>query len=376
MKIRPAAYTAIAACCLAACNLIIGLRGEPTLDASIGDAQPGSDTGSDASAEADACATCMPVAIASGLPGPFLLAQYGTELYWTDLVTSTVETASKSQVDGSAGLFAVAAGNYFGIAADDSGVYFTDLSPGGAVYGCPLPGCPSSISQFTLYAIGGMTNTDIQVNGGWLYWLQADGDEIDRMLEADANAVPQKVATTATTSTTGLAYLSRIATDGTRMYWSEAVDGRILTKPITSGANATLFTFPAGTSPSAIHYDTGVLYFATFTGNNGSGIVYYGSPDGGGGAQPLASNQKYPYAIATDTQYVYWTTEGDFPADGGAASGGGVFRCAKSGCGGNPQQLASNLTDARGIVVDDTAIYFTTYGSGNNDGAVWRLAKP
>ena len=132
----------------------------------------------------------------------------------------------------------------------------------------------------------------------------------------------------------------------------------------------------AGSAPSALLIDTAVLYFTTFGVNNGTGTISSGSPAGTGGAQTLAASQHNPYAITSDQTTIYWTAECDFDtSENVVMNTGGVLSCAKTGCGGSPTVLATGLTDARGIAVDDVAIYFATFETGNGDGKIWRLAK-
>ena len=59
-----------------------------------------------------------------------------------------------------------------------------------------------------------------------------------------------------------------------------------------------------------------------------------------------------------DASYVYWTNGGT------ADAGGGIMRCAISGCDNNPTTLASGQGSPMGIVVDSTNIYWIGNGPG------------
>jgi hypothetical protein len=89
--------------------------------------------------------------------------------------------------------------------------------------------------------------------------------------------------------------------------------------------------------------------------------------------------------ITTDATNVYWTATGP---DTGPSNGnslyltGYVATCPKTGCpAAGPILLATGLHNPYGIVVDDTAIYFTIDGNSPpgdtapNEGSVMKIAK-
>jgi hypothetical protein len=343
---------------VASCDVVLGLH-EPTLNNSdSGFPQDGS--------SGDGANNKVPVLLAGNQSGPYMIAEYGPNVFWTNLSGSTVGTANK--LDGSAGIFAGQgiADSPIGIAADDAGVYVANSGFSGTVLNCSGAGCSA---QSVIYD-GGFFNTDLKINGGFVYFLQSNGDEVDRI--PFAGGAVQSLATTDTNNSDS--YIARIATDGTYVYWSEPFNDRILRKTITGATQQTVFTGTSGSRPSALLFDSGTLFFTTAGNGNGQGTVAYSAPDGTG-MQTLAASQHYPFALASDATYVYWTAEGDFDSSNVTQGGGGVFRCAKTGCNTNPDQLVSNLKDARGIAVDDVAIYYVTYETDNGDGKVWRLAK-
>lgn len=340
-----------------ACGAILGLQ-EPTVDNTIegggGDGQQG-DGGSK-----------TPVPIAKNQGGPFFVAQYGARVAWTNFIGNSVGSVDK--FDGSATLVAAdpLADQPIGIAMDSTGLYFANSGLSGTVLHCAGDTCSSSDVVFD----GGFTNTDLARNGTFVYFLQADGDEVDRM--APDGTGRQSIATTDTNNFGRL--LSRIATDGQNIYWSENFNDKILRKPIGSGSPTTIFTASSGAGPCALLVDGQTLFFAVLGADNGKGTVSSANLDGSN-VQTLAASQRFPYALAVDANYIYWTTEGDFDTNNKPTGNGGVYRCSKSGCGGSPDQLVSGLVDARGIAVDDVNIYYATFETGSGDGVVWKLAK-
>jgi hypothetical protein len=344
-----------------ACGAILGLQ-EPTVDDTL---ETGADSGGGDGPKGDGGPN-VPVAIAKNQGGPFFVAQYGARVAWTNFIGNSVASADK--VDGSMTLVAAdpLADQPIGIAMDDGGLYFANSGLSGTVLHCKGDTCSPSDVVYD----GGFTNTDLARNGAFVYFLQADGNEVDRM--APDGTGRQSIATTDTNNFGRL--LSRIATDGQYIYWSENFNDTILRKPIGSGTPQTIFTASSGAGPSALLVDGQTLFFAVLGADNGKGTISSSGLDGSN-VQTLATAQRFPYALAVDANYIYWTTEGDFDTNNKPTGNGGVFRCSKSGCGGSPDQLASNLTDARGIAVDDTNIYYATFETGSGDGVIWKLAK-
>ncbi len=352
------------------CSAILGLQ-EPTIDNAI-EGGTGGDGGSNCAKDClgGECkaGVCQPVAIALNQGGPFMLTAFGSRIYWTNVIGSTVMSADK--VDASTTLLAATGSGVdspIGLDVDDSGVYFANNGSSGTVIRCDLDGCPS---PQVLYDAG-FGNSDLHLNGGSVYYLEADFNEIDRVPVGGGPMVPVAMPDTAN----NFALLARIATDGTYIYWSETYNDKIVRKKLSGGAAQTIYSLPTNAAPSPLLIDGTTLYFATLGGANGAGSIAYGNTDGTGGVQTLAAAQHYPYALAIDSTDVYWTTEGDFDMNSKLTAPGGVFRCAKTGCGGTPVELASGINDGRGIAVDDRAIYWASFETGTGDGKIWRLAK-
>jgi hypothetical protein len=181
-----------------------------------------------------------------------------------------------------------------------------------------------------------------------------------------------------------------VAVDSTDVYFTDEgvnASGAVVKVPIGGGAITTLAAnLP---TPDQIALDDANVYFTTITGTPGvmkiaktggtpsrlatatslslavgGSNVYFGEgssvvsvPVGGGQPATLATADVAPFALAIDSQNLYWTTLG------------GVGTVVKQPLdGGAPTTLASGSAP-EGVVVDQDTVYFTSPGS-SNDGTV------
>jgi hypothetical protein len=253
----------------------------------------------------------------------------------------------------------------WGITADDTKIYVANSGGASTVLGC-LP------DQCTLGGVlddGAVQPTNVALSGNFLYYMQPFIGQIFRVPKS--GGAVQDLATTSFFN--GDELFAFVASDGTYVYWSEPNNDKIRRQAVAAQPTD-VFALPAGSFPSILLIDGTTLYFVAQGSGNGDGIIGYGNLDGTGGAQTLASKQQLPWGLAVDATYIYWTTSGTYGNNNVPNGDGGVYRCEKTNCT-TPTQLAGNLADARGIAVDDHAIYFTTYATGQSDGTIWRLAK-
>ena len=79
--------------------------------------------------------------------------------------------------------------------------------------------------------------------------------------------------------------------------------------------------------------------------------------------------------MAADAVAVYWTNYGTTVAPDAGPQNGTIMKCPLPSCAGGPQAVAATQNHPRGIAVDGDTVYWTNYGTGQNDGAIMKCAK-
>ncbi len=376
------AVAAVAACAVAgaaACTSVLGIGDQSLdpllLDAGAGDSSSHGDVAvgpcGDTSSDPHNCGRCghdclggecsagmcEPFALVPPDAGsrPFHIVLQGQYVYWTDFLANTLNRTDTQSLQSTVlyyGGFGVD-----GLAADDAGIYFADISN---IYRCSLGGCPTA--QTLVSGDGGSTPYFVTVDENGVYW-----DDQDTM---DVHAVPKSGGTPRTIYTgPGDAGLDGLRADGRYVYVAGA-DGTIVRIPEDGGASLPMN--PGLQLPNAweLTLDSQNLYWSQDDPNNGPGsinVIGLGTQS----PRPFITNQPQPGGIAVDSQNLYWTNIGtnlNFMS-------GSVAMCPLASCN-SPLTIASAQHLPRDMATDGVAVYWANYGNGDFDGSLMRVAKP
>lgn len=295
---------------------------------------------------------CLPLVIATDVPGPDSIALDSTHVYWINAETNDVWSVQHDgggkkllydgPVPGSGTSLAIYGGNvYFGSAADvdasvlrcatpscaggpqvevpnrdvpvsvfvkqDTGqLYFTQSVPSGSVERCKLP-CNGATQIVVSGAAQAFPNSIAVTPDDTIFWTTLNGTptKLNMKLPTEAPDDIAGGAITAVTPTTGEVY-----------YIDESLGPTAV--PLDGGSPRRLLTtFTAGRH---LALDTNVVY-ATESQKN---LVYSCERVGCGDAGTvLARNQNTPRGITFNATFLFWVNHGD------VGTGGQVVRLAR-----------------------------------------------
>ncbi len=364
---------------LLACSAILGLQ-EPTLDNTLEGGADGATQ--DAPTSNDVTSSDAPIGD-GGLPTATELvnarvsyiALDDASVYYTDQLAEVVGRIGKDgtgQVDlvngGVAGFYP------YSVAVDDVDVIWSSI---GGLHQCAKVGCgnaPIDIiddnnnsNPYSTYLIA----LDTTVSPTMIYVVAATGNndvlQIIKVPKGTANATPTTFIPTAKTCQT----LNDIRIYGSDLYFT-CGDGSINRAPLATGVIEVLNSAAPQSSTQFVISGTTPMYFVQ---SLQQGSVYQMPVAVDAGITPFALQQGTPVAIDVDTTYLYWINQGAaaMPDNGE----GSVVRCSISQCSTTLKTLHSNDDLPSDLKVDDTNIYWGSFGNGlTANSGLWKMPKP
>lgn len=246
------------------------------------------------------------------------------------------------------------------LALTSTDAYVVDYGSGGRLL--RISKADGTIRPIASGKVGG-----VAVFGGRLYWtlaptyLGTDGRVFGANL--DGSGV-QELAS-------GQATPQPIVADASGIYWlnygTAPTNGAVMSVP--AGATTPVVFADAQPRPVSLAVDGSNVYWFTFAGNDGSESGVYKKPKAGGTITPLAQSQPNatgsPFSIAVRGGRVYWAPRGLGNTDG---------RVRSIGIGGGAvTEYATNQVRPQAVDADDSFVYWTVYGNGN-DGLVMKAS--
>lgn len=294
----------VAGGCVAVTDLVTGQE-DPSYLAIAGGLLFWTNFGDDSVAQSATDGTSQAV-LAAMQAGPAGIAADLTHVYWVNHGASSGNDGSilEAPVDGSAPPAPIAENVPYpwGVAIDDSFVYWTHWEGGGGVIRAPR----GSMGQgpFTTIATGDVPN-NLAVDDTHVYWVLRTSGTVRR--------APKDGLGQAETLAQNQGEVREIAVDATHVYWTTSASGTVMKSPKEGGGQVEPVAV-AQANPRMLAADATGVYWA----NAASGTVMRAAPDGQ--ITAVAAGLPSPWGLAIDETYVYWTNQ---------VSGGSIQRALK-----------------------------------------------
>jgi hypothetical protein len=362
------AFAVLAAFGLAACASVLGIQ-DRSLDTQGQDDEAGAGTDGP---EVEA-GVGPPVQMVTGLNHPFLMTADETNVYWTEFGDSdqagngSVKSCAATGCDSGPLIYAVLQSGPRGIAVDAQNVYWgTD----GAISSCPIAGCPGG--KVTQVVAAGVPY-QLAVDAMYVYWADNYDDTVHRARKVGGG---DDVLWNASSGTVGLTNGQGCAVDATNVYVTDSSIG-LYRLPITGGNLVAMYTFdpsqdvtgpapvavglasvflgipgqilqlPKTATPSTkpttivssvagpddLHLDPAgaSVYWSDWGSGSGTDGTVGKFPVGGGTPTVMHQGLVTPEAVAVNSTYVFWLSNGTLTAGGQGATAVGTGIVYRSG---------------------------------------------
>jgi hypothetical protein len=359
------------AAALVACNAILGLS-EPTLDNTIGDASTGGD-----SSNTDSPSTDDVVIGDGGVAAPTQLFNARTRrialddasVYYTEIFDNVVGRIGKDGTGQVALANGMNATGFFpsAIALDDTNVFWASVQ---GIHECAKAGCANApIDIIDDNSSGNYGPGAISVDATFIYFVNYNENSSVSSIKKVPKGTANGTVTTLVAEGAICATVNHMILYGTYLYYTcdEGAVGRVAT------STGTVEVLSASGSPQNADrfVSNGTnIYYSEFIEQ---ATIYQMPITDAAPSNPLALMQAYPNGIDIDPLYLYWVDVG-VQLDNGD---GTLERCSLSACSTTTKQLVGSIDVPDDIAVDDTYIFYASYGNGDTPNTgVWRLPKP
>jgi hypothetical protein len=323
----------------------------------------------------------LDMALFADAPVTWLGVAIGSDAELPRLVLGEAGRAGYAQVCGDSATLGGLSPLDFAMAAGDG------LTLSGGAISLSAAGCgPGDVLKRSASGDSWLCGPDLIGEGGDIGAVGAGLVLANGTLSVDAAAVEAWARGVCFDSTDELtAALAGLYKDATyEPSWSELIDippgfadGIDDSSSYSAGEGVTISGGVIGLKPAELGTLGGVAAGACAVGDAVVGIGSDGviqcapvTPGGGPSAPPLSANEPTKLSAGSDFFAVDLVTDGDFVY---YATKTEVGRIAAAG--GIPQSLSSGHGDLRGLVIDDTYVYFADFGSSPSAGAIGRVPR-